>query len=165
MRFPFVFAACVIAAPAMAQSRPHLCKSGEEAAFACASGSKIVSLCASQGLNETSGYLQYRFGTRRNIELVYPAGTTTPPRDAFEAGVTGGTAGGADFLQFSLGGARYTLYSNYYRGRESDGLVVERGGKRVMSLRCRGAAVDTLKGWSVIYRAKLPQAPPDFEVP
>jgi len=43
--------------------------------------------------------------------------------------------------------------------------VIERGGKRVAVLRCRGVATDTVKGWGTIYRARLAEAGPDFEVP
>lgn len=152
-------------ATASAQTHPHLCAPGEEAVFACSTGAKIVSLCASKDIGENAGYLQYRFGTRRKTELVYPADTSVRPQSVFSNGVTGGTGGGADFLRFTSQDTTYTLFSDYYRGRERDGLVVERGGKRISVMICRGSAVDTRMGWGTVYRAKLPQSPPDFEVP
>lgn len=148
----------------MADERPHLCKADEVPAFSCASGRKTISLCASTDLDAGKGNLTYRFGTSRAIELAFPEPGTSP-HAAFRRGVTGATGGGADYLRFSRLGTIYTLYSDYYRGREEDGLVVERGGKRISVLKCRGSAVEPGQGWGRIYKANLPQDEENFEVP
>ncbi len=160
--FPLVLLATITAANA--DTRPHLCARGEEAVFACATGAKLVSLCASPDITANSGTLRYLFGTRAKIELAHPAAGISP-RAAFSRGVTGGTAGGADFLRFGREGVTYTLFSDHYRGRERDGLVVERGGKRITVLICRGSALNPDKNWGTIYNAGLPDISPDFETP
>ena len=56
------------------------------------------------------------------------------------------------------------LFRSYYIGRDRDGLIVERGGKRVSVRICRGPALG-MNAWSTLYNAKLPTAERDFEVP
>ncbi len=152
------------AAPAIADDRPSLCNTKEAPAFSCATGGKIVSLCASGDLGEKQGTLTYRFGTKRRIELQYPA-PGTKPQAAFKGGVTGYSGGGADFIRFKSGDATYTLYSDHYRGNESDGLTVERGGKTIAAFKCRAPAVNPREGWGRIYKAKLPRSTDGFDVP
>ena len=157
-------AVAAMSAAGSAQARPALCAPQEAPIFSCSTGTKIVSLCASKDLGENTGALRYLFGARGTIELTYPA-PGVPPRAAFAHGVTGGTGGGADFLRFETGGVTYTLFADHYRGRERDGLVVERGGRRIATLLCKSGAMDPANGWGAIYRAELPQLPPDFETP
>ena len=159
---PLLLLAGVWAGPGFGLTRPHLCAAGEEAVFACATRSaKIIALCASPDLGEDRGTLRFVSGVRGKIELSYPA-QGTAPRAAFSYGLTGGTAGGAEFLRFDVNGSTYTVFSDHYRGRERDGLVVERGGKRTSVLMCKGSAID---GWTTIYRAKLPGGSSDFDPP
>ena len=159
---PLLLVAGLWAGPGFGLSRPHLCAAGEEAVFACATrSSKIIALCASPDLGEDKGSLRFISGVRGKIELSYPT-QDTAPRATFSYGVTGGTAGGAEFLRFDSNGSTYTVFSDYYRGRERAGLVVERGGKRMSVQICKGGATD---GWSTIYRARLPNASPDFDPP
>ena len=56
---------------AFAQS---LCAAHEQVLFNCKikDSRKLVSVCASQDLAKDRGYLQYRFGTRKKLELVFP---------------------------------------------------------------------------------------------
>ena len=132
--------------------------------FACSTGSKIVSLCASPTLDANSGALTYRFGTKGKLELSYPQPGVNP-QQAFSGGVTGYSGGGADYIRFTVGDTAYTLFSDYYRGRENDGLVIERSGKMISMLRCRAGAMDAREGWSRIYKAKLPRYEGQFDVP
>jgi hypothetical protein len=57
-----------------AQAVETLCRPTEVAVFTCriARSAKIASLCASEKLTEQEGYVQYRFGTRKKIELEFP---------------------------------------------------------------------------------------------
>jgi hypothetical protein len=153
-----------VAEPAPAGTRPHLCKAREAPAFSCSTGARIISLCASADLDDRTGTLIYRSGARRRMDLVFPA-DGLKPQDVFQGGVTGSTGGGADYVRFTRADTTYTLYSDYYRGREEDGLVIERGGMRISVLRCRTQAIDTKEGWSRIYRAKLPRSEEGFDVP
>jgi hypothetical protein len=51
-----------------------LCDKGEKVIFSCTikQPAKIVSLCASADFAKDRGYLQYRFGLPRKIELEFP---------------------------------------------------------------------------------------------
>ena len=51
-----------------------LCRQDEQVLFHCPvqGGRKLVSLCGSTHLTATEGYLQYRFGPARKIELEFP---------------------------------------------------------------------------------------------
>ncbi len=68
---------CIYSGAAMAQS---LCAPNERIMFSCplTQSKKIVSLCASQNISPAIGYLQYRFGTAKDTELVYPLGKAHP---------------------------------------------------------------------------------------
>ncbi len=59
-----------------------LCSPGERVVFsAFAEGSnKLVSICSSSPLNESRGYLQYRFGRPGKIELQFPRSGETLKR-------------------------------------------------------------------------------------
>ncbi|HRJ70326.1 MAG TPA: hypothetical protein PK812_12050, partial [Beijerinckiaceae bacterium] len=52
---------CLLALPAQAQKRPHLCASGETPAFSCATGRKVASLCATSDADGATSALTYRF--------------------------------------------------------------------------------------------------------
>lgn len=164
MRSLLIALSLLAALPAIARDRPHLCNAGEFAAWSCATGGKIASLCASANLNESDGTLTYRFGTRKKFELSYPA-EGAKPQASFTGGVTGYSGGGTDYIRFTIGDIAYTLYSDYYRGREMDGITIERGGKLLSALRCRGGAVDPTEGWSRIYKAKLPRNETPWDTP
>lgn len=51
-----------------------LCQQSEQVVFSCPlrGKAKIVSLCGAKNLSATEGYLSYRFGTAKRIELVFP---------------------------------------------------------------------------------------------
>nr|WP_294868045.1 hypothetical protein [uncultured Pseudogulbenkiania sp.] len=53
---------------------PTLCEPNETVAFSCVlkKPKKIVSICTSRRLTESTGYVQYRFGLPGKIELVFP---------------------------------------------------------------------------------------------
>jgi hypothetical protein len=55
-----------------------LCARDEETIWSCeidgSSSRKIASICGSKQLDERRGYVQYRFGRPRNVELEYPQG-------------------------------------------------------------------------------------------
>lgn len=97
------------AASAAPDTRPSLCAPGEVAIFSCALATgRIVSLCASPDLGETSGHLRYLYGRLGKVELVHPDPGTLPCA-AFLGGIVG--PGGGDFIRFRRGGATYTLES------------------------------------------------------
>jgi len=51
-----------------------LCADNEKTYFSCSAGPerKLASLCGSKSLQRPNSYLQYRFGTQKKLELVFP---------------------------------------------------------------------------------------------
>ena len=86
-----------------------LCHATEVVRFNCTirGTSKLVSVCSSPVLTRTSGYLQYRFGTHRRIELEFPSTTrTTQEAFTFEAH---SELGDYEALNFKMGSYGYTV--------------------------------------------------------
>ena len=105
-----IFLAIFFFASGTSHALNELCEKGESTYFSCNIGKKIVSLCASKGLSPTSGYLQYRFGTIKNIEFNYPAQKAHPNGIFFHSGAV--YSGGVDTrLSFSNGAYKYVVYS------------------------------------------------------
>lgn len=150
---------------AQAAPRESLCTSGEQIAFSCHIRGKIASLCASADLSPTAGYIQYRYGRKGAVELSYPA-TTVDPRQVFRWGVRAYAGGGADYFRFSNGGVDYAVYSGIGQGWQKEGVLVEKGGKRLAALQCGDDALGD-ENWKVMYSAKLPRVGEgdQFEVP
>jgi hypothetical protein len=49
------------------------CLAGEQTVFSCQTDNgKFLAVCASKDLDDQHGYMQYRYGTQRNIELSVP---------------------------------------------------------------------------------------------
>lgn len=128
------------------------CTPLEEPIFACRTGAKMVSVCASRGASARAGYVQYRFGKPDSsdpLELTIPDDRPLPPRAA-----TGGNVpyagGGASWMRFRRGDHAYVVYSGIGkwgpRGEteERAGLAVERAGKVITQLRCRGPVTGVL---------------------
>jgi len=61
--------------PTVALAEETLCERNELVQFSCRikNSAKTVSVCSSKILNENFGYLQYRFGTPKKIELTFPS--------------------------------------------------------------------------------------------
>ncbi len=59
--------------PGWTETTVSHCTSNETILFSCVlKNQKIVSLCSTQKSPEDSGYIQYRFGANRRIELLIP---------------------------------------------------------------------------------------------
>ena len=83
-------------APAKAPAQTSFCTPMEEVIFACQTGSKLVSVCASKGATANKGYVQYRFGkpdSRDPLEMVLPEGEVAPSRAASGESVPSRAAG------------------------------------------------------------------------
>ena len=59
----------LFAAFALKVSAAGLCQEYESTVFSCPAGKKTISVCASKTVTPESGYVQYRFGSKENIEL------------------------------------------------------------------------------------------------
>ncbi|ASQ46053.1 lysozyme inhibitor LprI family protein [Legionella clemsonensis] len=101
-----------------------LCQRNEQILFSCPTkNEKIISLCASENLSATTGYLQYRFGKKNNIELYYPE-REIPPGKAFTGRSQMFSGGGGIYLRFSKNNYDYIIYSGIGKGWEINGLIL-----------------------------------------
>lgn len=127
-----------------AASAASLCDHAEQIIFNCSvvESGKLISLCASPKLTGDESYLQYRFGRRQKIELVFPAERHQSQKKFryahyFRAQVDRTEIG------FTSGEYEYTIFS-YYEGEEKParhdvGLSVESENKKSqrVALKCK----------------------------
>jgi hypothetical protein len=153
--------------PGRAASAPTLCETGETVVFSCATGARVASVCASNYISKTSGYLQYRFGQKDKVEMSYPL-ATAKPAELFESGTLIYSGGGGAWLRFSNGPFRYSIFSAIGKWgpkgqpAEAAGVFVEKDGRNVANLPCHGAAAGEL-GPDFFEKIGLKEAPPDAE--
>lgn len=156
-----VLVLALLAAPA---AKPSLCTPDEVVAFTCAMPKKkVASLCASKDAGPTTGSVQYRYGSARKVELVFPA-QKEPAAQHFLGREVHWTKGGATSLRFSSGGFQYLLYTGANNDWSWSGVVVFQGGQVLKRLACRDAdeafiAYDWLKTLS------LPEDTQEYWVP
>lgn len=140
------------------------CAPPQRALFACSVGAKVVAVCASPDLAADAGRVQYRFGRPDALDLAYP------PADADWRTLTrGGTlvysGGGGAFLAFARAPYRYVVYTAVGQGWGSRaGVVVEKGGRRIANLACKGEVTSEL-GPDLFTRAGIAEAETAFELP
>lgn len=127
----------------------NLCGTDEITYFSCRSKQKLVSLCGSARIDETKGYIQYRFGSKAAVELAFPA-KGRHPLGVFSKGFIIWSHGGYEAtVNFSRGQYRYAIYSNLQLGSVEAmnnattdlygphaGVRVYRGDKVVAEVRC-----------------------------
>ncbi|MBS0519547.1 MAG: hypothetical protein JSR90_12715 [Proteobacteria bacterium] len=136
-----VSAARPLAAPTTKNSH---CSATEQVVFSCRIGERLVSVCSSKDAGAGRGYLQYRFGAAASTtapELSLPEGQAVPAKAARGA-IESFSGGGGAWLRFANGPTAYTVYTGIGKWgpkgeiRDKAGVVVERGGKEVASLKC-----------------------------
>lgn len=140
------------------------CSSEEDTIFSCSTGKKTISVCASEDLSASDGYLQYRFGVKGKPELVVPQ-----TLERLEGEIKGSTlmfsGGGGAYLRFEKGQYDYIVYSAIGRGwGEKDGVAVEKNGTLVTSLKCKGSVISEI-GPELFEQAGLPDDGGDFDLP
>lgn len=125
--------AAAVATAAAADLQPgSLCETRERTVWTCRAGARTISICASQDLNETEGYAQYRIGRPGALELEYPAGRVHP-RGRFTYTLY---PQGNQSLDFRNGGYDYRVFEDL-RSPE-DGVYVERDGRTISEIACNG---------------------------
>lgn len=140
------------AAATAAAGQTSFCTPLETVVFACRTGAKMVSICQSKEAAPGRGYLQYRFGkpdSAEPLEMLLPEGHL--PASAVASGQSVPFAGGGgSWLRLRKGPFAYVAYEGIGKWgpkgetREKAGLVVERSGKVVATLRCSGKATSLL---------------------
>ncbi len=120
------------------ESETALCSADEDTLFSCAPGHKQqISICSSKNLSASSGYIQYRAAKGGMIEFLFPEKKMLPSKVFAFKEVPWGQ-GEENSLRFHSGEYAYTAYSNGGRFSSEHGVLVQRGGKTVARLSCRG---------------------------
>lgn len=121
-----------------------LCAEGEQIIFSCAleGSGKFASLCGSKKLTRDEGYLQYRFGRLRNVELEFPKDRKNS-RQKFAYEHYFRSQFDETEISFENGGYLYTLF-DYYNGEQRTvkkqmGIRVKANGQdsKETTLRCQ----------------------------
>jgi hypothetical protein len=148
------------------------CTPMEQVVFACRTGAKLVSVCASKDVSRSKGYMQYRFGkpdSTEPLEMILPETQILPSKAATGDNVPY-AGGGASWLRFSKGAYSYTLYSGIGRWgpkgetQEKNGLLVERSGKQIANLKCSSQAASEL-GPDFFEKLKIQGNGQEFDMP
>lgn len=114
-----------------------LCKKYERMLFTCDIGKKNASICASENISPTEGYIKYRYGKSiESIELEYPL-TQRAPKEAFSFAESGYAKGREIQLSFSISSYTYTLdLQSHSYGSDWSGIVVEKNKEKISELKC-----------------------------
>jgi hypothetical protein len=151
--------AVLAAAPA-----PSLCAPDEVVAFTCAlPKKKVASLCASKDAGPTTGYVQYRFGSKKKVELTFPA-PKEPAAQHFLGREVHWTKGGATSLRFSSGRFAYLVYTGANNDWHWSGVVVFKGSQVVRRLACVDAD-DVFIPYDWLKTLSLPEDRQEYWVP
>jgi hypothetical protein len=119
-----------------------LCSATEKVFFSCATGKKIVSICASADYPAPSAAFQYRFGPKGAPELVWPETATS--RAGVTFGNIGYSGGGLGYIRFTKGDIEYVVYSGMGKGWAKDGVMVQKNGKSLANHLCKGDVIQDL---------------------
>jgi hypothetical protein len=133
---PLLCCVTALTASASPESAPgrSLCSKEERVVFACRTGSKLLSICATKGLSPSSGYLFYRYGTSSRAELSFPQ-SEAHPSQVFAAYFGRWAKGNEVQLSFERGALTYTVFA-YESALAGDGYgVAVYEGERLVSRR------------------------------
>ena len=151
-------------APCSAETAASHCSAKEQTLFSCDTGSKTVSVCATPDLSADAGSVQYRFGKTGAAELVYPPAAANW-RKLTRGGVLTFAGGGGAYLAFTNAAYRYVVYTAVGSGwGEKAGVAVEKQGKRVASLPCKGKETSEL-GPDLFTKAGIADDTAGFDLP
>ena len=151
----------LLSAPA---AKPSLCAPDEVVAFSCAlPRKKLASLCASKDAGPTAGFVQYRFGTAKKVELAFPA-EKAPAAQHLLGREVHWTKGGATSLRFASGGFEYLVYTGANNDWHWAGVVVFKGGKVLRRLACLGGD-ELFIDYDWLKRLSLPEDRQEYWVP
>jgi hypothetical protein len=108
-RFLTATLSLTLATFAMAEEPSH-CTPKERVAFTChLKNNKVVSLCTAQGLTNTIGYIQYRYGPAGSIELEFPK-SREKTQQQFELEIHHPYQTESELLNFNIGKYSYAVF-------------------------------------------------------
>jgi hypothetical protein len=152
-------------APCSSLAADDLCNAHERTMFSCTLGTNIVSVCASNDLSPTRGYVQYRFGPKRSPAFSFPASRQPSSRAAIRARTLMFAGGGGAYIRFRNGQYQYVVYTAIGKGwGTKDGVAVEKQGKLLKYFTCRDVPVSTL-GQDFFTQAGIAEDHAEFELP
>lgn len=96
-------------------SKYSLCKSTEHVVFTCQLKNKMASICASENLSKTIGYIQYRFGDKRKIQIQVPSKKIKDRINVTHEYQLAGASGTSETLKFQSNNYYYEVSSTSYR--------------------------------------------------
>jgi hypothetical protein len=151
---------------------PTLCKPDELVVFSCPTGAHTASICASRNISKSDGAMQYRYGRKDSLDLVYPDAATRPV-DVFASGTMAFSGGGGAYLRFSKGPYIYTIFTAIGKWgpggivAPASGVAVEKDGKEFANFPCRAGGTDGELGPDFFEKLGLKAADTgqDFEIP
>jgi hypothetical protein len=137
---------------------PSHCAVNERVVFTCEVKRKVVSVCASTVLNESEGYMQYRFGRNGKVEKQIPKKAEYKPTSVAYKSTTS-NSGFASYLRFSQDGYRYYIFI----GSEPGGPIWKQG-KWEQANRDNASGINIYNGKRSVYyeRCNLPADPKNF---
>lgn len=154
-------------------ARPtSFCTPAETVVFACRTGAKMASVCASRDVGPNKGYLQYRFGKldgSEPLERILPEGQVVPAKAASGESVPFSGGGGA-WLRFTKGQFTYTVYTGIGNWgpkgekRTKSGLHIGHAGKPLATLKCQEEPISLL-GPDWFEKAGVKSNNEDFDFP
>lgn len=134
-------------------ARPtSFCTPTETVVFACRTGAKMASVCASKDTGPKA-YLQYRFGKldgSEPLEQVLPEGGQVAAARAATGESVPFSGGGGAWLRFRKGQFTYTVYTGIGNWgpkgekRTKAGLHIEHAGKPLATLKCQEEPISLL---------------------
>jgi hypothetical protein len=128
---------CVVVTASAAEQTGSLCKASEMTYFSCSTGTKLVSLCASARMTDSTAVLQYRFGKRSGeVELAYPS-DASKPQEVFKAYTYSFAKGGVSAIGFKIGKFSYSLFeTRSVYGYNGAGVTVSKNGGEPKIIEC-----------------------------
>ena len=138
--FTYVFAEEVVV-----KEEPTLCKSNEKNIFSCATGEKVISLCAVITESKEKNILTYRFGKENLIpELEYSSKEGEDINKYFQYAYSSYPKGSTYEVSFKKSKYTYiiTRESHVYN-QSGSGVVIEKNNQKVAELKCNNSTPDS----------------------
>lgn len=131
-----------------------LCNENEIDVFGCKTKLKIASLCLKNN-GEQNVQMQYRFGTKDKIELIYPQNFDKSLHGFYLSTEIGSSRGEAR-IRFSNGAFEYYIFDISNEGDVYSGISVRKGNKEVARVECLDASASIkADAYSLIQREEL----------
>jgi hypothetical protein len=116
--------------------KTSLCHDNEDIYFNCEleNSGKMVSICAKNNASPDNGYVQYRIGTGRSVDFMFPDKLLSPRNKMSIITVSRFRTGMGDHIKFNNGPYTYVLSSALVPGE----IYVVKNGKIVFDKSCKG---------------------------